>query len=96
MSERQARAQRREELYRRVLDASPLPLKEKRRLMLSAQYMVARLKGEPARPPDHWPPEQIAAWAAIMADPHARSAALNWAIEGWRQLNAAADALDAA
>jgi len=96
MNGKKARALReadRELRYLRVLAASPLPIDEKVRLMESAQYMVARLRDEPARPPPHWPPEQIAAWAAIMADPHARSAVLNWAVEGWRRLNAEADKL---
>src|SRR5260221_745037 len=96
MNGRKARALReadRELRYLRVLAASPLPIDEKVRLWESAQYMAARLRGEPARPPPHWPPEQIAAWAAVLADPHARSAALNWALQGWRKLNAHADAL---
>ncbi len=96
MNGRRARALRegnRELRYLRVLAASPLPLDEKVRLMESAEYMVAPLRDEPARPPPHWPPEQIAAWAAVLADPGARSAALNWALEGWRRLNAEADAL---
>ncbi len=79
MNSRKARALRaeadREVRYLRVLAASPLPIDEKVRLMESAQYMAARLRGEPARPPDHWTPEQIAAWAAVLADPVACSAA---------------------
>lgn len=96
MNGRKARAAReaaRELRYLRVLAASPLPHDEKVRLWESAQYMAARLRSEPARPPDHWPPDQISAWAAVLADPVARSAALNWALEGWRRLNAEADAL---
>ena len=85
---RAARAERdaaeRELRYLRVLAASPLPLDEKVRLWESAEYMAARLRGEPARPPDHWSPEQIAEWAAV----------LNWAVEGWWKLNADADALE--
>src|SRR5260221_13725762 len=98
MNGRKARALRaegdREVRYLRVLAASPLPIDEKVRLWESAQYMAARLRGEPARPPDHWTPEQIAAWAAVLADPVACSAALNWALEGWWKLNADADALE--
>jgi hypothetical protein len=97
MNGRRARALReadRELRYLRVLAASPLPIDEKVRLWESAQYMAARLRGEPARPPPYWPPEQIAAWAAVLADRDARSAALNWALEGWQKLNAKADALD--
>jgi hypothetical protein len=97
MNGRKARALReadRELRYLRVLAASPLPIDEKVRLWESAEYMAARLRGEPARPPDHWTPEQIAAWAAVLADPVACSAALNWALEGWQKLSAKADALD--
>jgi len=58
MNGRRARATReaaRELRYLRVLAAHPLPLDEKVRLWEDAQYMAARLRGEPARPPDHWP-----------------------------------------
>jgi hypothetical protein len=97
MNGRKARAAReaaRELRYLRVLAASPLPLDEKVRLWESAEYMAARLRGDPTRPPAHWPPEQIAAWAAVLADPVACSAALNWALEGWWKLNTDADALE--
>ncbi len=57
-------------------------------------HAVTRLYGKPTRPPATWTREQIAAWAAVLADPVACSAALNWALEGWWKLDADADALE--
>ena len=80
--------------YRRVLDANPLPAEEKARMQQTAEYMIARaIFDEPARPPDWWTPEQIAAFAAVLASDEARSALLNDAIRGWQLLNAEANAL---
>lgn len=79
--------------YRRVFDANPLPADEKARLREDAAYMMARLRGEAAHPPKHWGAEQVAAFAAILADPAARAALLNEALRGLQRLNAKADAL---
>jgi hypothetical protein len=79
--------------YRRVLAASSLPEEDKARLMQTAQYMADRLRNIPARPPAHWTAEQIAAFAAVLADPQARAAAISWALEGLRELDAEAAAL---
>lgn len=83
----------REQRYQRVFDASPLPAEEQARLREDAAYMLARLRGEVARPPAHWPPEQVAAFAALLADPKARSALLNELLRGFQRLNARADTL---
>lgn len=81
--------------YRRVLAVSPLPKEEKAQLMQTAQYMADRLYDIPARPPHHWTAEQIAAFAAVLADPEARAAAIAWAMDGLRKLDAEAAALPA-
>lgn len=75
--------------------ANPLPLAEKLRLLQDAEYMADRLVGIASRPPAHWSPEQIAGFAAILADPDARADLWMRILHGQARLDAAADALDA-
>jgi hypothetical protein len=86
--------QRLRERMRRVLERHPLPADEKARLMADAEYTVACLYGLPARPPRHWSQDQIAAFAAIMADPSGREAVLAWVVSGRIRLVQAAMADD--
>lgn len=85
--------ERRMQQMRRALDASPLPAEEQARLREDAAYLLARLRGEAARPPAHWPAEQVAAFAALLADPNARSALLNELLAGFQRLHARVDTL---
>ena len=63
-------------------------LREERiRLWVPAEYMAKRLRGEDALPPSHWPPEQVAEFEAILADPAERAGLLKWGIEGWRKVH---------
>lgn len=64
----------REARYQRVISALP----DAERMLAEAEYIVARLVGKPARPPDHWTPEMIADWAQVLSTAHVPPRTREW------------------
>jgi hypothetical protein len=60
-------------------------MERQRQALVIARYMLARFRGEEARPPKFWTPEQVASLEEAFADPEMRRQFVAWALEGVRQ-----------